>query len=345
MRVFVSLLSSLFFFLSSSFVQGVDKELSVVVIGGGPAGLATAIEAKEKGASVSIIEQRSSYTRQQLLFLFEPSLALLAKWQIKMPSMVVSTLENHQRVGIIEIKELENALANRARELNIPRIQAQFAEIHAPFIEIDGETETIKIPYDILVGADGLHSQVREKIGIPIVSYGFSNASTAFIPLPYLPEKIKIPAAEIHQDLFIKRLLIPSARIIMIQTSKDSSHLADNIGSPKVYEEIARECGWLEEADLIASGNSVIMGPISVMLQQATTFSDPFKSIILVGDAAATAPFFEAGGANFAFQAASIAGSFIDEIRQKNVTAYQEFNDAMHRAADELIQASQYLMQ
>lgn len=43
-----------------------DAPLSIVIVGGGPAGLATAIVAKEQGAQVTVIEKRASYSREQI---------------------------------------------------------------------------------------------------------------------------------------------------------------------------------------------------------------------------------------------------------------------------------------
>ena len=57
----------------------------VLVIGGGPAGLATAIEAADSGAQVTVVEKRKSYSRSQSVFLFDASIKLLEKWKVNIP--------------------------------------------------------------------------------------------------------------------------------------------------------------------------------------------------------------------------------------------------------------------
>lgn len=43
------------------------QALDIVIVGGGPAGLSTAIEAYLTGANVTIIEKRDGFSRGQLL--------------------------------------------------------------------------------------------------------------------------------------------------------------------------------------------------------------------------------------------------------------------------------------
>lgn len=339
MRIF-----SVIFVLVSFCVHATERSLSIVIVGGGPAGLATAIEALEMGADVTIVEQRDAYTRTQLLFLFEPALDLLKKWDVSTPTMVIAELDKNQKVGVVEIRELEYALANRTKELNITLIHGKFTQVNPSSIEIIADNVPIELPYDILVGADGVHSLVREEMNIPCICCGKTTAAAMFIPLACAPGKAEIPAAKPFQDLYFKRILIPFGRIIMTQGTLSSFNASRDVAGPEIFEEVARESGWIEEADLIAAGQSIPTGTISVVLQQAMTFSDISKSIILVGDAAAAAPFFQGRGANYTFKTAAIAGSFFKRVQQEKTAAFRDFNDEIQCATDELIQDSEYLM-
>jgi succinate dehydrogenase/fumarate reductase flavoprotein subunit len=46
--------------------KGADRKLRVVVVGGGPAGLLSALEAYKGGARVCVVEKRLAYTRSSL---------------------------------------------------------------------------------------------------------------------------------------------------------------------------------------------------------------------------------------------------------------------------------------
>src|SRR5579872_1381381 len=102
--------------------------VSVVIIGGGPAGLATAIEAKQAGAIVTVVEKRSAYEREQQLFLRGHSIALLEKWKVDSPWLKKVEIGD-KRVGFIPISALEEALLKRARKLGVRVIQDEFIEL------------------------------------------------------------------------------------------------------------------------------------------------------------------------------------------------------------------------
>lgn len=326
------------------FLEGIEKPLSVVIVGGGPAGLATAIEACDKGMHTVVIEKRSSYTRSQLVFLFNPTLELLEKWEVVAPSMKVVKLRENQRVGLIKLSDLETALACRVAELPIDRIEGRFTEVHSSWIEVAAGNEQIEIPYDILVGADGMHSHVREIMEVPCISMGSSTATVAFIPFEGPSKTAEMPATQPYQGYFMRSLLIPFGRIIMIQDAFGGLEEAKEFVDPKRFEEIALAFGWEKEANLIRSGNCEIIGPLTVALQQSAWFSDSLKSIILVGDAAAVAPFLQGRGANYCFQAANMAGHFFTKVQQDKATAYKEFDCGMQRATEDLIEDCRYLI-
>ena len=94
---------------------------------------------------------------------------------------------------------------------------------------------------------------------------------------------------------------------------------------------------------MIAENKAKMSDSITIVLQQADTFSNKEKGVILVGDAAAVASFFQGMGANSAFKAASIAGDFFMKLQKHDVDAYSSFNLMMKETTDELINDSKFL--
>ncbi len=93
---------------------------ATLVVGGGPAGLAMAIEAIKLGDEVTVLERRPEYTRQQSLFLTGDSLAQLDKWGVELPELCTAQVGPHERVGFVAIYHLEKQLAARAKALGSP---------------------------------------------------------------------------------------------------------------------------------------------------------------------------------------------------------------------------------
>jgi 2-polyprenyl-6-methoxyphenol hydroxylase-like FAD-dependent oxidoreductase len=294
---------------------------SVVIIGGGPSGLATAIEAHQSGAKVTVIEKRDTYSRPQMLFLLDSSLRLLEKWKVAIPQMRVVDLGDGNRVGFVQIKHLEKGLENRVNELGIKKIQDEFKTL-----------SQLNLPYDILVGADGVHSQARDVLDISVNLIGEAKGAFALIP-GTLSTDVDISPAIKQDDLFIRRMKVPGASVIFIQSSTE--------GSKSQLQKAVKEQGWHDEANLMAQNKAFIGTDIPITLQQAQAFANEKKAAILVGDAAASASFFQGMGANTSLKTAEIAGHFFKNYQHK--TAYQEFNQAMKKTTDSMIEDSLFL--
>jgi 2-polyprenyl-6-methoxyphenol hydroxylase-like FAD-dependent oxidoreductase len=307
---------------------------TVIIIGGGPAGLATAIEAHEKGANVSIIEKREAYSREQRVFLTDSSLILLEKWKVDCTSLTTIDIGNGKRLGIIALNELEELLCARVQALGISRIQSEFLSIYLgkKSVRILCKEGVHDMPYDIIVAADGCHSVTRKAVGIQVSHYGHAFAVVAFVPLSH--QNIGICDTIQKGDIFIKRILLPKGSLIFAQ-----SMLRKEIP----LRQVVSACGWQEESVLLDAGKARFREGIEVVLQQAVTFSDPEKEVILVGDAAACASFLDGMGANTAFLTAACAGDFFAKLQEQNSKAYEFFNAEMKKTTDELIDSSRYL--
>ncbi len=323
-----------------SFAEEREKNtpLSILIIGGGPAGLATAIEAKAHGCIATVVEKRESYSRSQWLFLLDPSLKLLEKWSVSTPQMRVADLGDGECLGIVRIKHLEEQLEKRAQELEVKKIFGEFQGFGSDqtAVIVTPEKNERLIPYDIIVGADGSHSRVREALGIEKNCLGTAVGAFALISDPTDPSTdIDISPPIKEKDVFLRRIKVPSTSILFIQAPLSAS-------KTKLQEALTAQ-GWIKEAKAVEENKAFVATDIDIFLQQAQTFSNEQKSAVLVGDAAASASFFQGLGANTALKTAEIGGHFFKEIQTHNQTAFQNFNQAMKETTDALIEDSAFL--
>ena len=332
----------LFFCIWNLHSENQGNPLSVVIIGGGPAGLATAIEAHALGADVTIIEKRDVYIRIQRLFLTDSTINLLEKWGVSVPEMQVTDIGMGKRDGFVKIKYLEQGLENRVKELGIKKIQGEFMGIKGEEkILIYAQEEANEFSYDILVAADGAHSRVRDSLGIRPRCFGTAKAALAFIECEDFHGEDNQELVK-KNDLYTVRISVPSLRIIFVQAFTNSFKSGQRI-SLKKLEQTTRECGWLQEADCILEGKAETSLDIEVRLQQARAFSDEKRSAIVIGDAAASASFFLGNGVNTAFLTVALAGDFFKRVLEQDGDAYPIFNQMMQETTDKLINESRHL--
>jgi 2-polyprenyl-6-methoxyphenol hydroxylase-like FAD-dependent oxidoreductase len=312
---------------------------SVLIIGAGPAGLATAIEAKSQGYDVTLIEKRDAYTRSQTLFLIESSLDFLDKWSIAVPEMHTIRFGEEMRLGSVQIKHLETALEKKAKQLGVVTLYGECQGIKNKTVcVLSPEKTTREIPYDILIAADGTHSCLREALGIKIRRLGTAFGAFCIVPLPKdaTPQIDVTPPIKI-EDGFLRRIKLPTISIVFIQTHAPASKMD--------LEKAMQAQSWKEETTAVAEGRTPVITDVPVYLQQASTFSDERHAAILVGDAAATASFFQGMGANTALKTAEIAGKFFKEMKSNKKEAYTHFDHAMQEATNALIEDSAFLFQ
>jgi 2-polyprenyl-6-methoxyphenol hydroxylase-like FAD-dependent oxidoreductase len=269
---------------------------------------------------------------------------MLEHWNIDIPSMKMCELMNHRKVGVLQIKELECALLEKVSQLSIQRIKGKFIEAHGSAAEIAIESEVLKLAFDILVGADGFHSTVRNEMLVPLLKFETAVVSSSFVEMASLSNVVEIPKAELYNRLYVKKMVTPFGSYIMIQKSLNNLICDIDITDPLVIEEIARAFGWIKEAELIAEGHVVITGETAVCIQRSLVFSDPFKRFILVGDAAAVSSFIEGMGVNYGFQTAVRARDFMIRYLGDESFAFKSFSEEMGLLANEFIEDSKYLI-
>lgn len=313
-----------------------DKPLSVLIIGGGPTGLATAIEAHNTGASVVVVEKRENYSRPQQLFLLDETISLLSKWEVTPPDLQTIELDD-DRIGFVAINDLEESLAKKVHELGIPTIRGTFQSSSDGYVTITTlSKETLALPYDILVAADGARSEVKEDFNVETTIFGRGVGAFAFLYDPNdTSTTVDITPAIPNQRGYIRKIQAPTARLILVH-NHDRASQSD-------MQQMAQEIDWDEEARKIGQGDGIIFADIPITLQQASTFSLPEKSLLIVGDAAATASFFQGMGANTALKTAEHAGTFFRQLQRDPSQAYERFQQSMRETTDAMLSDSALL--
>jgi flavin-dependent dehydrogenase len=147
----------------------------VVVVGGGPVGLAAAIEARLAGLGATIVEPRDGAIDKACgEGLMPGALPLLHRLGVDpdgMPLLGVTYTDGRRRVDHrfrtgpgrgVRRTTLHAALAERADELGVARVHAKVDEVRQ---DADG-VEVAGVRADWLLAVDGLHSTIRRSLGL-----------------------------------------------------------------------------------------------------------------------------------------------------------------------------------
>lgn len=152
-----------------------SNDFDVAIVGGGPIGLATAIEARLQGLTVAIIEPRDDTIDKACgEGLMPGAVPLLARLGVDPPGMPLRGVSYNNgrrradhlfRTGIgrgVRRTTLHDALANRVAELSVTRLTGHVDT----FVQDAGGVTVNGIRARWLLGADGLHSSVRRAAGL-----------------------------------------------------------------------------------------------------------------------------------------------------------------------------------
>lgn len=334
------LLFSLFF---TAIIWNSAKATEVLIVGGGPTGLATAIEVHYKGASVTIVEKREGYSRSQFVFLLESTLDLLDKWEVVVPQLKVMDF-GEEKMGVVRIKYLERGLNERIKARGIKKIRGDFLALEEgkrdALVAVEGEHTLI--PYDFIIAADGAHSQVRDKAGIKCECLGRAVGVWMFVPFSDHFREIDISPILKRENYFIRRISIPMGSIIFLQSFVGDTTLFAKV-SLKSLKKKVEACEWFLEAEKLETEPIIFTDNVQIAFQKAKAFSLPEKNILVLGDAAATASFFHGMGVNTSLQTAVLAGEFFQEPYHEN--AHARFNQKMRQLADQLINFARFLFE
>jgi flavin-dependent dehydrogenase len=154
-------------------------DADLLVVGGGPGGLATALHARRQGLSVIVAEPRETPIDKACGEGVMPGglvrLASLGVDPAGMPFRGIAYMNEHRRAEApfrsgsgrgVRRTTLQAAIAARAKELDTEWISTRITSVHQ---DPDGVTAA-SIRAKWLVAADGLHSPVRRAVGIEAVA-------------------------------------------------------------------------------------------------------------------------------------------------------------------------------
>lgn len=317
--------------------EQLSSTTSVLIIGGGPAGLACAIEASSYGYDVTIVEKRNTYSRSQPILLTSQSLMILRNWGVNIPVMQkIGTNHEGELFGAASrIKHIENGLSKRCELCGVKRISGDFQGFsYGKSVCVKTADNEIEIPYDILIGADGFYSKTREALSIRMNVFGI--AAGAYLAIPQFSESkygLKFTGV-IKDDSNILRIIRGFfITYIQLQTSTTASK--------ELIKKMLENLGWTNEVDAIDEGYiSELVENIPISLASATTFYDLEKNALLVGDAAFSVSFLRGDGLNTSLSASKIIGRFLEEYLCDQVKAFEHFHDSMKILSDETIKLS-----
>ncbi|HOW02223.1 MAG TPA: FAD-dependent monooxygenase [Rhodoglobus sp.] len=150
-------------------------DVDVLVVGGGPVGLASAIEARLAGLTVALVEPRDGDIDKACgEGLMPGALPLLARLGVDpdgMPLRGVSYRTETRRADHlfrsgegrgVRRTTLHRALADRATELGITRVAARVEAV----LQTNSTVTAAGLTARYLLAGDGLHSSVRRQVGL-----------------------------------------------------------------------------------------------------------------------------------------------------------------------------------
>jgi geranylgeranyl reductase len=156
----------------------------IVIIGGGPAG-ATAARLLAKNFDVTLIQNKNwekpcgggvkvsvfdkfDVPKSSIKHLLDKVFMFYENEKIEIPL-------KGKNLAIVNRKEFDQTLRELAQEAGAKVIYAKFKKLKNDSIIIEKNEKTTEIPYDVLIGADGVNSKVRKEANLPPVPKTITN--------------------------------------------------------------------------------------------------------------------------------------------------------------------------
>lgn len=314
-----------------------ENGLNVVIAGEGPGGLSAAILAGIQKCNVTVIKKRESYSRNQIIFLNDSSLNLLERIDVLKDLNIVPFELSGQKRGLVEISKLEQALIEKCYILGIKIINGQFLKTQHKNALVKTDSGEQLLPYELLVGADGAQSVVRNALMIECNQFGPKTlVGSSFIP------SNKAMAANMEEketaDYYIRKVATPVGCFLLIHNKPSSSCLYAN---RQTIRKAAELFNWNKEVRQIEDCDVTNTEDVWVSLQQAKAFVNKEQQAILIGDATTTGSFYLGRGANLALKSAELAEHLIKT--GLNSRSFNWYNSEMKKLSDGLIESNIHL--
>ena len=310
------------------------NDVDVIVVGGGPIGLASAIEARLAGLTVAIIEPREGAIDKAcgegLMPGAVPLLARLGVDPAGMPLRGVSYRSATRRAdhlfrsgtGLgVRRTTLHAALSARAAQLGVERVTGRVEAItqHAAGVAVNG------LGAGWLLGCDGLHSTVRRLAGLelPVARGGRRFGLTRHFELEQWTDLIEIHWA-VRAEVYVTPLAPTLVGVSML-------------GAPRTdFDETIAGIPSLA-ARLRGLSSSTVLKGAGPFLQRATRPSS--GRVLLVGDASGYVDAITGEGLRLGFDQARLAidhvlsGSGYDAAWQRTTRDFRVLTSRLVRAA------------
>lgn len=326
--------------------------MEIVIIGGGPVGLFTAIKAKESNYNVTVLEKRKTPSRSQVLLLNKDTLDIF-------PTEIVETLfdadfakgcyvlppskDSKSRCFLDKLplasiitsvleEELERYAVEKGVKVLRPVTHISVFKKEVTYT-IGNDEKTIN--YDVLIGADGSNSFVRDKLlrtsfkikkdtelyGMTLVGELMSSEYDMVLKgekeaKNEFDEINKKPAQQAHR---------------LFRTRNDKWYIGASL-SREVYEEIKnlkklpnKVKNYLNSvckaAKVSCKLDKAELSFFPINVKQANKFGDMMRKIFIIGDAAQTTHFFSGMGVNVGFK----QGKRLIEFIQSNFHNFKKY--------------------
>ena len=172
-------------------------------------------------------------------------------------------------------------------------------------------TDGTQGPYDLVVGADGIGSRVRELVWGPELRPRFTGQTVWRITVPRLPEVEAIVSVQggPNPNVGFNPVSNDLMYIFIVQNTSDKVRLPDETLPERARAQLAGYGGLVERArEHITDAAQVLMRPIEAILVPPPWFAG---RVVLIGDAAhATTPHM-ASGACIAIEDAVVLGELL----------------------------------
>jgi menaquinone-9 beta-reductase len=295
-------------------------QTDVLIVGGGPAGLATAIAARNKGLRVTLLDHRTPPIDKAC----GEGLLPEAITALRTLGIDLNSAGAHPFVGLhfsdgrlsVEAKfargkafglrrtVLQQLLVDRAAEAGVTMLwQARISAFEPGVVEVGGE----RIAYQWLVGADGQHSRVRQvaRLGSRLRRsrrFGFRQHYAAapwsrFVDVHWAPRCQMVVTPTGHNEVCLSML-------------SSDSHLRIEAALASMFPEVARRL----------QGARVVSSEAGVVTRIGRARAVRRGNIALVGDASCTVDAIAGQGLSLAFgQALHLA----DALAAGDLAAYE----------------------